>query len=502
MGGHPPEPPVFAEEGNWGDTPQLPRQGATPCTPAKAPRPPHVPAARDTAGAAAIRARIAARGAITFAAFMELALYQPRYGYYSALRVPPGPRGDFYTSPETHPAFGALVARQALEVWERLGRPRSFVVEEWGAGSGRLAADFLDAACGLAPGFAASIRYVIVERSAALRRFQQRLLRSWTGIAGRRVGAARGPGATGRGPETPEMETGAEGAVSWSRPPSSAARAAKTAASTTSTPTSDPRSPAPYLVLANELLDAFAVHRVVRRGDELRELYVDVAGDGLATREGPLSTPELAAYFARLGLLPPEGAIAEVNLGALAWLRAIAARLERGVVLLFDYGHPAEVLYSARYPRGTLRAYYRHGVDDDPYARVGEQDLTSHVDLTSLLLEGRAAGLVPLGLARQRDFLARLGLGDHEAAVRAAGLSAADSRASLTGLAALARRGGLGDYWVVGFGRGLAGPLHGLDEQATPLSAEPRPEARRPRLGWGDTQTHDAPRHIKRRGAL
>jgi SAM-dependent MidA family methyltransferase len=198
--------------------------------------------------------------------------------------------------------------------------------------------------------------------------------------------------------------------------------------------------------------------------------------------------------------VPPEGAIAEVNLGALAWLRAIAVRLERGAVLLFDYGHPAEVLYSARYPRGTLRVYYRHSVDDDPYVRVGEQDLTTHVDLTSLLLEGRAAGLVPLGVARQRDFLGRLGLGSYEAAVREAGLPAADTRASLTGLATLARPGGLGDYWVVGFGREIAGTLHGLDERATPLAVEPRAAALRPRLGWGDGRTHNTPRRFKRRG--
>src|SRR4051812_38696058 len=110
---------------------------------------------------------------------MDLALYHPRYGYYSTLRAPPGPRGDFYTSPETHPAFGALVARQARDVWERLGGPERFVVEEWGAGSGRLAADFLIGAAALEPVFAASLAYRIVERSAALRRAQRRLLRPW-----------------------------------------------------------------------------------------------------------------------------------------------------------------------------------------------------------------------------------------------------------------------------------------------------------------------------------
>jgi SAM-dependent MidA family methyltransferase len=255
-------------------------------------------------------------------------------------------------------------------------------------------------------------------------------------------------------------------------------------------------------VLANELLDAFGVHRVVRRGEGIRELYVDAVDDKFRDVEGPPSTRALVGHFARLGFWPPEGAVAEVNLAAGAWLRALAARLERGALLLFDYAHPAEVLYSARYPRGSLRAYYRHDVDDDPYVRIGWQDLTTHLDLTSLLLEGRAAGLAPLGVARQRDFLRRLGLGDYEAAVRQAGLPAAEARASLTGLAALTCPGGLGDYWVVGFGEGVLGPLHGLDEGALPLAAEPLVDTLRPRLGWGDVYAHNAPRRSMRRGAL
>src|SRR5262249_4645429 len=155
------------------------------------------------------------------------------------------------TSPEVHPAFGALVARQALEVWERLGRPVPFVVEEWGAGSGRLAADLLEVARDLAPGFASSLRYVIVERSATLRRAQRQLLRPWAG----------------------------DGSVLWSRARNPAVSTAKSVAAHMGRLAPDPSQLAPHLVLANELLDAFAVHRVVRRGEALRELYVDVAGD-------------------------------------------------------------------------------------------------------------------------------------------------------------------------------------------------------------------------------
>ncbi len=411
---------------------------------------------------AAIRAAIRARGPLPFATFMDLALYHPRYGYYSTLRAPPGPRGDFYTSPEAHPAFGALLARQALEVWERLGQPASFTIEEWGAGSGRLAADVLAAAPALATAFGASLRYAIVERSPALRRAQHRLLHPW------------------------------RDRVRWLEPPPDAALAGGAEPGSAAEPRGTaPLAPGPLVgcVLANELLDAFAVHRVVRRGDSLRELYVDLAPEGSSGAafrecEGPLSTPALGAYFARLGVLPPDGMVGEVNLGALAWLRGIAARLVRGALLVIDYAHPAEVLYSPRYPHGTLLAYYRHAVSENPYLRVGYQDLTAHLDLTSLLLEGRAAGLAPLGLARQATFLGRLGLAAYEAAVRGGDQPAAERQASLQGLASLANPAGLGAYWVLGFGRGLGGPPHGLDEAAQSLAGPVLPAFLRPRLGW------------------
>ncbi len=384
---------------------------------------------------AAIHTAILAHGPLTFAAFMELALYHPRFGYYSTLRAAPGARGDYVTSPETHPVFGALLARQALDVWARLDRPHPFHVEEWGAGSGRLAADLLRTAPLLDPELAMNTSYTIVERSEALVRVQRRLLRPWAGRV-RWVAAAD--------------------------------------------------SGAPDLVLAHELLDAFPVHRVRRRDSTLRELYVDRTADGFCETEGDPSTPALAAHFARLGLLPPEGAVVEVNLAACEWVRGVAARLTRGAVMVIDYGHPAEVLYSPGNAAGRLRTYFRQGVGADPFARIGWQDLTTDVDLTSVLLEGRATGLEPLGIARQRDFLHRLGLEGFTEAVRGAALPVATARASLAGLAALAQPGGLGDHWVLGLGRGLTGPLHGLDERARPLPAIAAARLLHPRLGWGD----------------
>jgi SAM-dependent MidA family methyltransferase len=372
---------------------------------------------------------------------MRLALYHPRYGYYTRLAHPPGARGDFYTSPELHPAFGALIARQLLEVWQRLGRPDPFVVEEWGAGSGRLAHDVLSFAPEYDAAFGRAIRYRIVERSPRLRRVQQRALRD---------GPGRVEWATGNRLGHPNGET----------------------------------APEARCVLANELLDAFPVHRVVRRRSELREIHVTTLADTFQEVEGPLSTPALHAYFARLDLLPPEGNVAEVNLEALEWLRSVAARLDAGAILVIDYGHPAPVLYSERYPRGTLCTYFRHAVAEDPYTRVGEQDLTAQLDLTSLLLEARACGLVPLGIARQTDFLERLGLANYLRAARASSNRAVQRQATLSALERLAGRDGLGGYWVMAWGRGIEGALHGLSETAAPLAEPAVPAALAPRLGW------------------
>jgi len=127
---------------------------------------------------------------------------------------------------------------------------------------------------------------------------------------------------------------------------------------------------------------------------------------------GPPSTPELAAYFQRLGLLPGEGCRAEVNLAALVWVRRVAATLARGFVLTFDYGHEAGDLYAPWRRDGTLLCFYRHNPSSDPYARVGKQDMTAHVDFTSLVEEGRRHGLEPLGVTTQSRFLAALGIGE------------------------------------------------------------------------------------------
>lgn len=272
---------------------------------------------------------------------MRLALYHPEHGYYPRLRGF-GAAGDFVTSPEVHPLFGYLLARQALDVCEFLGSPKPFRILELGGGSGALACTMLSQL--------PEASYAIDELSPALREVQQHRL--------------------------------AGGNASW-----------------------HPHEQ-PHLVIANEFLDAQPVHRLTVRNGVLRELCVDPDLQWIEA-EAP---PEAHAYFERLKLLPPEGAIAEVNLALGEWVCALAARVQHGLMMILDYGYPAEALFSR--PQGTLLTYYRHTLGSDPLQRLGEQDISVHVDFTTLATSARDAGLQVIGVTSQSALLRNLGLLD------------------------------------------------------------------------------------------
>lgn len=317
-----------------------------------------------------LRGRIAASGPITFRDFMAAALYDERYGYYVVRPEAASRDGDYVTSPEVHPVFGALVGRQLAEMWRALGSPPAFDVVEQGAGTGLLARDIIRRSRRLDPDFAAVLRYHIVEPLASLRALQQR---------------------------TVGDEPGATDAVRWHD----------------TLPTD-----VTGCVLSNELVDAFPVHRVFRDGSGLHEVYVDVEDGHFVERLAAPSTPRIRSYFGALGLLPGEGCYAEVNLNALDWMGDVAAALTRGYVLTFDYGYEAADLYAPWRRDGTLLCFYAQSASSDPYARIGRQDMTASVDFTSLRRAGEDAGLRTLAFTDQASFLVRLGIGDAIAAAR------------------------------------------------------------------------------------
>ncbi len=315
---------------------------------------------------AAIRERIAAEGLITFRQFMEMALYHPQHGYYCSSREKMGRQGDYLTSPEVHPIFAYLVAEQIWQMWQVMGEPRPFAIVEMGAGSGALARDILRWAQRQAPDFFRALEYRLVEVSEWLRENQCRTLRE----------------------VDPSLDK-----ASWL--PSLEAL---------------PGEGVSGCFLSNELVDSFPVHRVTVQGSRLQEVYVGWQAGRFVESLGSPSTPRLEEYFRRLGLLPGEGCLAEVNLGALDWMKEVGRALRRGFVLTFDYGYPAEELYAPWRRDGTLLCFYRHNPSSDPYARIGRQDMTSHVDFTSLVQTGQEEGLELVGITSQSRFLAALGI--------------------------------------------------------------------------------------------
>ena len=366
------------------------------------------------------------RGPLTVAAFMELALYDPELGYYARSAQRSGRAGDFFTSVDVGALFGELLELQIAEMAEHLAESKRPSPEhvldlvEAGAGNGRLSADILNAARARHPHLYERTRLHLVESSAEARAAQAALLGS-----------------------------------SRDRLMSSAAEL--------------PRS-FEGVLFANELLDAMPVHQVVMKNEGLREVYVDASATDrqtLTLREGSLSTPALADYFTRLQVTLQPGWRAEVNLRAIEWITEAAQRLTRGFVILIDYGHEARELYSVTHSAGTLTTYAGHRSTEPEAAAAtppwllnpGEQDLTAHVDFTSVRDAAEGAGLTTLGFLDQTYFVMGL-LPQFERHYQLENLADASSVRRRLALKTLLLPGGLGSTMkVLIFGKGVGAPV-------------------------------------------
>ena len=368
-----------------------------------------------------IRRRIVEQGRITFAEFMEVALYWPVGGFYST-RHSISPHDNFYTAPRAHPAFAALLSLQLFQFWQLLERPCPFWVVEMGASDGLLARDILGHSTHLPDGFGDSLRYLCLDRSQA---------------PGLHAGVQR---------------ITADGV---------------------------PLKGVVGCFLSNELVDAFPVHRVTMTDGKLREVYVTARDGGLVEEHGEPSTPALGERLAESGIALEEGRVAEVNLDAGRWAEGVAGALERGFVLTIDYGGTTQEVRALAGPRGTLRCYYQHMEVADPYVRIGSQDITSHVDFTSLAFQGRKHGLEPVGCVTQGRFLRSLGLNRLLRRLRAIGLEQRQVEANSMGMLDLARAGGMGDFKVLMQGKKVGTPslwgIDGSDEAAGILDRLPLP---------------------------
>jgi len=274
-----------------------------------------------------IRREIEARGGrITFARFMELALYHPQHGYYASGRERIGKKGDYFTSVSVGPLFGRILAKQFVKFREELGNPPEFAVMEFGGHRGQLRADVLAAAPDLA--------YRVIETGDPL----------------------------------PDSIVGC--------------------------------------VFSNEFLDALPVHLVQVKDGTWQEFYV---GADLQEVLGPLSTPQFAEYLHDLPIQYMEGYRSEVNLRALDWLEDTARRLKRGWIITIDYGYERNEYFAPHHRDGTLLCYYRHVKSANPYANIGEQDITAHVEFTSLMEHGKKFGLETILFTDQSRYLLQIG---------------------------------------------------------------------------------------------
>jgi SAM-dependent MidA family methyltransferase len=350
---------------------------------------------------------------ITFAEYMELALYHPTCGYYTTKAVQMGKQGDFFTSTHLGADFGELLAEQFVQMWQILGKPQPFTLVEMGAGQGFLALDLLKYVQLNYPEFFAVLDYIIVEQSPALRELQQQTIPPTPLEKGGNV-LSTTPFLRGSPP--------AGGSIRWC------------------SLEEIPDNSIAGCFFSNELIDALPVHQIAIERGVLREVYVGQGKQGgqgssnsshqpLATSHSPfteitekLSTPRLQEYFDLVGIditssTYPDGYRSEVNLAALDWLQAVAQKLQRGYVLTIDYGYPASRYYNPARSQGTLQCYYQHHHHNDPYINIGQQDITAHVDFTALQRWGDRCGLPTVGFTQQGLFLMALGLGDRIAAL-------------------------------------------------------------------------------------
>lgn len=315
---------------------------------------------------AVLRDQIEAQGGINFADYMGQCLYHPDYGYYTSPRTRIGKEGDFFTSSSVHSLFGRLIARQLEQMWRLLGS-EEFTIAEQGAGEGHLCGDILDAVAEEFPDFYDKLFYRIVEISPDHQQRQASNL-------------------------SQHLEAGR---VEWCE-------------------LNDLRG-MEGCFLTNELVDAFPVHLIERREGELKEVFVVNGEEGFAEDLRPLSTEKINEYYRLVGTKPAEGNRSEANLAALDWMAQVAEMVGRGFVLTIDYGYPAEELMAPYRQDGTLLCYHRHQANEEPYQRVGCQDITAHIDFTALQKIGEKNGLQNLYFGEQYRFL--MGLGFLEALV-------------------------------------------------------------------------------------
>lgn len=312
---------------------------------------------------------------ITFSQFMDMALYDGEHGYYATggnrgrMNLPSSPigmdGGDFYTAPCVSPFLAKALVRQLQEVDALLGHPSEFTLLEMGPGEGLLMKDVLEEIGKVDTSLYSRLVVVLVERSAYLRGKQEETLKGYS--------------------QTVQ--------ITWATDVEALNNDSLVG-----------------VVVSNELVDAFPVHRVRMTQEGLKEIFVNFIDGQFVEQLGEPSTDELLNTLKELEVELPVGFTTEINVHAVGWIQHVARVLRRGVVMTIDYGHTSQDYFSPMRKSGTLMCYYRHTVTTNPYERIGEQDMTAHVNFSSLAQVGERAGLSLTGFTNLMHFLMSLGI--------------------------------------------------------------------------------------------
>lgn len=304
--------------------------------------------------------KITDRGKITFAEFMDMALYYPGLGYYQK-ENPFGVTGSFYTSVNASETFGFSIARSNLNIIRQFDLQPNLC--EMGAGSGLLANDILNYYRDNEPEFYDIVKYTIIEKSEYLINNQKEVLKNHVGK------------------------------VEWV--------------------SFDEFSNFEGVFFSNELVDAFPVHRIINISGDLKEIYVIYKDDKFQFYPDLFSTDQISDYLNRLKIKLVDKQIADINLDATKWIRSLGEKIKKGVVVTIDYGWPAEKLYAPFRMDGTVTCYFKHKQNNDFFERIGDQDITAFVDFSGLMEYGKDVGLEVVNFLPQTLYLVQSGILDY-----------------------------------------------------------------------------------------
>lgn len=305
-----------------------------------------------------IKEKIKKEGPIKFAKFMEMSLYEPGLGYYTSEKTYIGKAGDFYTSQHVHQIFGTMIGRQIEEMWRIMEEPSEFFIIEPGAGMGYMCKDIMDYLN--KRNILEAFTYLIIEINPSLYEKQNKLLACFLNKVKWLQSISEIKGLKG-------------------------------------------------CVLSNELLDSFPVHIIVME-DELKEIYVGIQDNEFKEIPTAPVDESLINYISEFSIDIQKGYRTEINLRIKEWLIALSKALSEGFILTIDYGYPAQDYYSEERNRGTLLCYHKHQLSENPYENIGEQDITAHVNFSSVKRWGEELGFKTLGFCQQGTYLVSLGI--------------------------------------------------------------------------------------------